>query len=58
MKYTLEYRVKYRHQKEFIKGKMRLNTLQKISESVDRLRKKYDVCEFKKYDRDVLVSTF
>ncbi|UTF89402.1 hypothetical protein [Elizabethkingia anophelis] len=58
MRYTIEYRVKGKHQKEFIEGRIKLPSLQQISTFIERMKRKYEVCEFKKYDNNILVSTF
>lgn len=57
-RYKIEFKLKAKHQKEFQSGIICLKTLKDVADFVERSKKKYELCEFSKYDKGVLVSVF
>ncbi len=58
MRYSIKFRTKTKHAKSYQSGEARFSRLDKLTDFIERTRKKYEYCEFEKYDNGELVSTF
>jgi len=58
MRYSIKFRTKLKHAKSYQYGEARFSRLDKLADFIERTRKKYEYCEFEKYDNGELVSTF
>lgn len=58
MRYEIKYRVKEKYAKSYKNGSIRFSRLDKLAEFIERMKTKYEYCEFEKYDNGQLVSSF
>ena len=58
MRYSIKFRVREKFAKSYRIGEARFTRLDKLAEFIESTRKKYEYCEFEKYDNGQLVSTF
>lgn len=58
MRYSIKFRVREKFAKSYRIGEARFTRLDKLAEFIEATRKKYEYCEFEKYDNGQLVSTF
>lgn len=58
MRYEIKFRVRAKFAKRYQQGSHRFSRLDKVADFVERMRNKFEYCEFEKYDNGQLVSTF
>ena len=58
MRYEIKFRVRKKFAKSYQNGSHRFSRLDNLEEFIERMRSKYEYCEFKKYDNGQLVSSF
>lgn len=58
MRYKIKFRVRARFAKSYQQGIHRFDRLDNLNDFIVSMRKKFEYCEFEKYDNGHLVSTF
>lgn len=58
MRYEIRFKVRKKFEESFQEGSHKFNRLDKLAEFIERMKNKYEKCEFEKYDNGQLVSSF
>ena len=58
MRYEIKFRVRAKFASSYGNGSHRFSRLDKLAEFIERTKKKFEYCEFEKYDNGQLVSSF
>lgn len=58
MRYEIKFRVRAKFANSYQQGSHRFSRLDEVADFIERMRNKFEYCEFEKYDNGQLVSTF